>query len=102
GNLIWNVKVEPLPNGTLVCLFTEAILTGTVKKVPQYNYALSEMRSTDKGQTWSAPTQVLAQMPRSDPNPQDQVWWAGVTDPDNGNGIEDVGMGHSTAVDPRN
>ena len=28
GNLVWNVKVEPLPDGTLDCLFTEAILTG--------------------------------------------------------------------------
>lgn len=102
GNVVWDAKVEPLPDGTLVCFFTEAILTGTVKKMPQYNYALSEMRSTDKGQSWSAPMKVLAQMPRSDPNPQDQVWWAGVTDPDNGNGIEAVAMGHSTAVDPRN
>src|SRR5262249_31075601 len=54
GNLIWNAKVEALPDGTLDCLFTELVLTGTVKKVPQYNYALSVMRSTDKGQTWSA------------------------------------------------
>jgi hypothetical protein len=52
------------------------------------------MRSTDKGQTWSTPTQVLAEMPRSDPNPQDQVWWAGVTDPDNGNGISGIGVFH--------
>jgi hypothetical protein len=102
GDLVWNAKVESLPDGTLVCIFTEAILTGVVKKVPQYNYALSVMRSTDKGQTWSAPTKVLTQIPRSDPNPQDQVWWAGVTDPNNGNGIEAVAMGHSTAVDPRN
>jgi hypothetical protein len=41
-------------------------------------------------------------MPRSDPNPQDQVWWAGVTDPDNGNGISVIGAFHSTTVDPRN
>ena len=102
GNLVWNAKVEPLPDGTLVCAFTELTLTGTVKKIPQYNYAFSVMRSTDKGQTWSTPTQVLAQMPRSDPNPQDQVWWAGVTDPDNGNGIAVVGAFHSTAVDPTN
>jgi hypothetical protein len=102
GNLIWNAKVEALPDGTLVCLFTELILTGTVKNVPQFNDALSVMRSTDKGQTWSAPTKVLAQMPRSDTNqPQDQVWWAGVTDPDNGIGIGTIAMGHSTAVDPR-
>jgi hypothetical protein len=102
GNLVWNAKVEPLPDGSLVCLFTELVLTGYAKKVPQYNFALSVTRSTDKGQTWSAPTKVLTQMPRGDPNPQDQVWWAGVTDPDNGNGIEAVGAFHSTAVDPRN
>jgi hypothetical protein len=45
-------------------------------------------------------------MPRNDPNPQDQVWWASVTDPDNGsdnqNGIGAIGAFHSTAVDPRN
>jgi hypothetical protein len=102
GNGVWNVKVEPLPDGTLVCSFTELILTGAAKKIPQYNYAFSVMRSTDKGQTWSTPTKVLAQLPRSDPNPQDQVWWAGVTDPDNGNGISVIGAFHSTAVDPRN
>jgi hypothetical protein len=102
GNVVWNAKVESLPDGTLVCIFTELVLTGTVKNVPQYNYALSMMRSTDKGQSWSAPTKVLTQMPRSDPNPQDQVWWAGVTDPNNGNGIATSSMGHSTAVDPRN
>jgi hypothetical protein len=102
GNLVWNAKVESLPDGTLVCTFTELVLTGTVKNVPQYNYALSVMRSADKGQTWSAPTKVLTQMPRNDPNPQDQVWWAGVTDPNNGNAIEAPAMGHSTAVDPRN
>jgi hypothetical protein len=102
GNLVWNAKVESLPDGTLLYIFTEAILTGLVKQVPQYNYALSMMRSTDKGQTWSAPTKVVAMMPRNDPNPQDQVWWAGVTDPNNGNGIATAAMGHSTAVDPRN
>jgi hypothetical protein len=102
GNVVWNAKVESLPDGTLVYLFTDAILTGTVKKVPQYNYALSVMRSTDKGLTWSAPTHVLALMPRSDPNPQDQVWWAGVTDPDNSVGVGAIALGHSTAVDPRN
>jgi hypothetical protein len=102
GNVAWNAKVEPLPDGTLVCLFTEEVLTGYAKKVPQYNYAFSVMRSTDKGQTWSAPTKVLAQIPRSDPNPQDQVWWAGVTDADNGKGISMIGAFHSTAVDPRN
>jgi hypothetical protein len=102
GNLVLNPKVEPLPDGTLVLQFTELIQTGTIKKIPQYNYALSVMRSTDKGQTWSAPTKVLAMMPRNDPNPQDQVWWAGVTDPDNGNGIQSITAWHSTAVDPRN
>jgi hypothetical protein len=103
GNVVWNAKVESLPNGTLDCLFTELVLTGYVKKVPQYNDFLSVIRSSDKGQTWSAPTKVLAMMPRSDPNnPQDQVWWAGVTDPDNGVGIGVISMGHSTAVDPRN
>jgi hypothetical protein len=73
GNLVWNAKVEALPNGTLVCLFTELVQTGAVKKVPQYNYALSVMRSSAKGQTWSAPTKALVLMARSDPNPQDQV-----------------------------
>jgi len=50
GNLVWNAKVEPMPDGTLDCLFTELVLTGTVKQVPQYNYAISVMRSAEKGQ----------------------------------------------------
>ena len=103
GNAVWVPQIMPLPNGTLVCIFTELILTGVnTKGVPQYNYALSVMRSADKGLTWSAPIKVAAQQPRIDPKPRDFPWWATVTDPDTDKGIAAAGMGNALAVNPGN
>jgi len=103
GNGIWGPQTMALPNGTLVSVFTELILTGSnVNAIPQYDYALSVQRSTDKGQTWSAPVKVAAQRPRIDPDPQDFPWFATTTDPDNRHGIAAAGMGSSVAVNPRN
>ena len=103
GNGVWGPQVMVLPNRTLVYIFTELILTGfNVNSVPQYDYAFSVQRSTDKGQTWSAPIKVAPQRPRIDPDPQDFPWFATATDPDNLHGIAAAGMGNGVAVNPRN
>jgi hypothetical protein len=102
GNAVWGHQIEVLPNGTLVCVFTELILTGVSNNIPQYNYALSVQQSTNHGRTWSVPSKVAAQLPRTDPNPNDLPWWGTMTDPENGKGIYSPPMAPSVAMDARN
>jgi hypothetical protein len=88
----WGNQIVVLPNGTLIDAFTE----GDINNNNQI--ALTLLRSTDHGQTWSAPIQAVVQDPllvahSSPPN-------ATVTDPNTGQGVEAHPMFDSIAVDP--
>jgi hypothetical protein len=89
----WGNQIVVLPNGTLIDAFTE----GDINNNNQM--ALTLLRSTDHGQTWSAPIQAVVQEPlvvahSSPPN-------ALVTDPNTGQGVEAHPMFDSIAVDPK-
>jgi hypothetical protein len=91
GNLNYGQQIVVLPDGTLIDAFTE----GQFKN--NHQAALTLLRSTDHGQTWSAPIAAAVQQPLVDPNAQPAT--ALVTDPDTGQGIETHPMFPSIAVD---
>jgi hypothetical protein len=85
-------QIVVLPNGTLVCAFTEGQYNTTTGQV-----ALTLLRSTDQGQTWSGPITAVVQQPLVEPNlvpPNNHV-----TDPDTGQLVESHPFA-SIAVDP--
>jgi hypothetical protein len=88
----WGNQVVVLPDGTLIDAFTEGDFTGN------HQVALTLLRSTDHGQTWSAPIQALVQEPLVIPNSRPPN--ALVTDPNTGQGIEAHPQFDSFAVDP--
>src|SRR5262245_41143124 len=72
----WGHQIVVLPDGTLIDAFTE----GQFKN--NHQGVLTLLRSTDHGQTWSAPIQAVVQQPLVDPNAFPPT--ALVTDPDTG------------------
>jgi hypothetical protein len=75
----WGHQIVFLPDGTLVCAFTEGeTATGQM--------ALTLLRSSDQGQTWSGPISAVVQQPLIDPTIQPLN--ATVTDPDTGHAVE--------------
>jgi hypothetical protein len=86
-------QIVVLPNGTLIDAFSE----GSYQNNPQV--ALTLLRSTDHGQTWSAPIPAVVQEPLVAPNsikPPNAL----VTDPDTGQLVDTHPMFSSIAVDP--
>src|SRR5262249_45086170 len=82
------------PNGTLIDAFCE----GEFKN--NHQGALTLLRSSDHGQTWSAPITAVVQQPLLDPNdPNDIPVNALVTDPDTGQVVNAHPMFDSIAVD---
>jgi hypothetical protein len=90
----WGHQIVVLPDGTLIDAFTE----GQFKN--NHQAALTLLRSTDHGQTWSAPIQAVVQQPLVDPKaaPPNAL----VTDPDTGHAVEAHPMFDSVAVDRSN
>src|SRR5262249_11792466 len=58
----WGNQIVVLPDGTLIEAFTE----GQYKN--HHQGVITLLRSTDRGQTWSAPIAALVQEPLADPN----------------------------------
>jgi hypothetical protein len=87
----WGHQIVVLPDGTVIDAFTE----GQFKN--NHPGVLTLLRSTDHGQTWSAPIAAVVQQPLIDPsvNPPNAL----VTDPDTGQGVEAHPMFPSVAVD---
>jgi hypothetical protein len=87
----WGNQIVVLPDGTLIDAFTEGGTNGNNQMT------LTLLRSTDHGQTWSAPIAAVVQQPLlahvQPPN-------ALVTDPDTGQLVEAHPMFDSLAVDP--
>jgi hypothetical protein len=90
----WGQQIVVLPDGTLIDAFTEGTYNGN------HQAALTLLRSTDHGQTWSAPIQAVVQEPlvARNINPPN----ATVTDPDTGQEVEAHPMFPSVAVDRNN
>lgn len=91
GDLNYGQQIVVTPDGTLIDAFTE----GQFKN--NHQATLTLLRSTDHGQTWSAPIAAVVQQPLVDPNLTPAT--ALVTDPDTGQGIETHPMFPSIAVD---
>src|SRR5262249_25145102 len=87
----WGHQIVVLPDGTLIDAFTEGQFTNNHQGV------LTLLRSTDRGQTWSAPIQAVVQQPLADPSvhPPNTL----LTDPDTGQGVEAHPVFPSIAVD---
>jgi hypothetical protein len=88
----WGNQIVVLPNGTLIDAFCEGQFT---KQDPG---VLTLLRSTDHGQTWSAPIAAVVQQPLMDASVQPPN--ALVTDPNTGQLVEAHPMFDSIAVDP--
>jgi hypothetical protein len=88
----WGNQIVVLPDGTLIDAFTEGGINGNNQ------VALTLLRSTDHGQTWSAAIQAVVQEPLVVPNSRPPNGL--VTDPNTGQGIEAHPMFDSFAVDP--
>jgi hypothetical protein len=88
----WGHQIVVLPNGTVIDAFCE----GEFKN--NHPGVLTLLRSTDHGQTWSAPIQAVVQEPLVDPkaSPPNAL----VTDPDTGTLVDTHPMFDSIAVDP--
>jgi hypothetical protein len=81
GQTIGN-RIEVLPDGTLVNLFTDIdYISGALK--------LRVIRSADKGQTWSAPITVA------------DLLSVGTTDPETGDAVRDGGLLGQVAISRR-
>jgi hypothetical protein len=90
----WGNRIVVLPDGTLIDAFCE----GEFKN--NHQGVLTLLRSSDHGQTWSAPITAAVQQPLVDPNaPNDIPVNALVTDPDTGQGVNAHPMFDSIAVD---
>jgi probable HAF family extracellular repeat protein len=88
----WGNQIVVLPNGTLIDAFCEGQFTNNDPGV------LTLLRSSDHGQTWSAPIAAVVQEPLIDPRVQPPN--ALVTDPNTGQAVEAHPMFDSIAVDP--
>jgi hypothetical protein len=88
----WGHQIVVLPDGTLIDAFCEGQYTNNNPGV------LTLLRSTDHGQTWSAPIQAVVQQPLVAHNAQPPT--ALVTDPDTGTLVDTHPMFSSVAVDP--
>jgi hypothetical protein len=87
----WGHQIVVLPDGTLVCAFTE----GEYKNNRQV--ALTLLRSSDQGQTWSDPISAVVQQPLIDPHIEPPN--GTLTDPDTGQAVEAHPEFESVAVD---
>jgi hypothetical protein len=87
----WGHQIVVLPDGTLIDAFCEGQFKNSHQGV------LTLLRSTDHGQTWSAPIRAAVQQPLVDPNAVPPT--ALVTDPDTGVLVDTHPMFDSLAVD---
>jgi probable HAF family extracellular repeat protein len=87
----WGHQIVVLPDGTLINAFCEGDFNGNRQA------ALTLLRSSDHGQTWSAPITAVVQEPLVDPNaiPPNAL----VTDPNTGQLIDTHPMFDSIVVD---
>jgi hypothetical protein len=93
GDFVWGQQIVVLPDGTLIDAFTQGDYNGNNQA------ALTLLRSTDHGQTWSAPLRAVVEQPlvvgQNGQNPPLAV----VTDPNTGQQISAVPMFGSIGVD---
>jgi hypothetical protein len=82
-----------LPDGTLIDAFCEGDFNSN------HQAALTLLRSTDQGQTWSAPIAAVVQPPLLEGHNGQEPPLALVTDPDTGQQVPAVPMFDSIAVD---
>lgn len=94
GEFNWGNQIVVLPDGTLIDAFCEGDFTNN------HPLTLTLLRSTDQGQTWSAPISAAVQQPLLDPQQHQKAPIAQVTDPDTGHLVNAVPMFDSIAVDP--
>jgi hypothetical protein len=85
-------QIFVLPNGTLVDLYEQFF--STLSKKPVTQTSLQILRSTDHGQTWSAPATAVTMTPLYAPSGDTQV-----IDPETGQMVQDP-TNPSFAVDP--
>jgi hypothetical protein len=92
----WGHQIVVLPNGTLIDAFCEGDFTNN------HQAALTLLRSTDHGQSWSGPIQAVVQEPLFPPNGAlpGAVPFPLVTDPDTGQLVDTAALFDSIAVDP--
>jgi hypothetical protein len=90
GGFDWGQQIIVLPDGTLVCAFTDAE-AGNFAQV-----GLTLLRSSDQGQTWSDPISAVVQQPQI---PTGLSGFNAVTDPDTGQQVEAHPFADSIALD---
>jgi hypothetical protein len=93
SDFVWGQQIVVLPNGTLIDAFCE----GQFRSNQQA--ALTLLRSTDHGQTWSAPIRAVVQEPLVQGENGQNPTLALLTDPDTGQQVTAVPMFDSIAVD---
>ncbi len=91
GDFEWGHEMVVMPDGTLVCAFCEGSFQNN------HQAALTLMRSSDHGQSWSGPFAAPPQKPLVDANSSPPA--ALVTDPDTGCAVAARPMFDSIAVD---
>jgi hypothetical protein len=84
GNFVSGAQPFVLPNGALVMPY-QLIIQQQNKPVTQYSIQL--LRSSDHGQTWSAPTQAFVTTPLLQPNASGESL---IVDPETGQPVRDT------------
>jgi hypothetical protein len=93
-------QILVLPDGTLVDLYEQYFSTASKKPVTQTS--LQILRSTDHGQTWSAPMTAVTMTPLYNSDPASPAFgWTSVIDPETGQIVQDP-TNPSFAVDRAN
>jgi hypothetical protein len=93
-------QILVLPDGTLVDLYEQYF--STLSKKPVTQTSLQILRSTDHGQTWSAPMTAVTMTPLYISDPASPAFgWTSVIDPETGQIVQDP-TNPSFAVDPAN
>src|SRR5262249_11284776 len=98
-NAIQFSQILVLPNGTLVDLYEQWF--STVGKKPITQTSLQVLRSTDHGQTWSAPMAAVTMTPLYFSATSPVNGWTYVVDPETGQIVQDP-TNPSFAVDRGN
>jgi hypothetical protein len=93
SNFVWGQQIVVLPDGTLIDAFCEGDFSNS------HQAALTLLRSTDRGQSWSAPIHAVVQQPIMEGENGPNTPLALVTDPDTGQLVSAVPMFDSVAVD---
>jgi hypothetical protein len=94
GNFVSDAQVFVLPSGSLV-MPDQLVIQQQNKPVSQYS--IQSLRSSDKGQTWSAPTPAFVTTPLLQPNTSGQSL---IVDPETAQTVNDS-FSPLYALDPR-